>query len=101
MLCRGGSREVPRKNIKLLNGRPLLSYVLSEAKKCKFFDGIYVSTDDQEIADVTALFGVEVIRRPEELATDTAKSIDAVRHALTVVDADYEVVDDEDDKKKK
>src|SRR3990167_1911678 len=92
LLCRGGSRGAPRKNIKLLNGKPLLSYVLGEAKKCSFFDGIYVSTDDWEIKYVAENFGAKVIDRPAELATDMAKSVDAVKHALSVVEADYVVL---------
>ena len=92
VLARGGSKGIPRKNIKLLNGKPLLSYILEEAKKCLFFDDICVSTDDQEISDIADDLEVTVIKRPPELATDTAKSIDAVKHALTVIDADYVVL---------
>lgn len=86
-MCRGGSKGIPKKNIKLLNGRPLMSYVIEELKKLPF--PIYVSTDDQEIADVAKGLGVQVIDRPSELATDTAKSIDAVKHALPIMNADY------------
>ena len=98
ILARGGSKGIPGKNIKLLAGKPLLSYVIKEAKKCTFFDGIYVSTEDQEIADVAYSYYspvgplLEIIKRPPELATDTTKSIDAVGHALKSIQADIVVL---------
>src|SRR3990167_2341405 len=92
ILARGGSKGIPKKNVKLLNGNPLLSYVLEQAKLCTFFDGIYVSTEDWEIKYVAENFGAKVIDRPSELATDISKSVDAVRHALSVVDADIVVL---------
>lgn len=87
ILARGQSKGVPRKNIKLLNGKPLLSYALTEA--LKVFPEVYVSTDDWEIKYVAENFGAKVIDRPPELATDNSKSVDAVKHALTVVEAEY------------
>ena len=95
LLCRSGSKGIPKKNIKLLAGKPLLAYVLEEAKKCEFFDRIVVSTDDDEIYDIVNTYRdynnnrVDLIIRPPELATDTSKSIDAVKHALSIVDTDY------------
>lgn len=90
ILARGGSKGVPRKNIKLLNGKPLISYVINESKKV--FEDVYVSTEDWEIKYVAENFGANVINRPPELATDTSKSIDVVKHALTVVEADVIVL---------
>src|SRR3990167_1641166 len=87
ILCRGGSKSVPRKNIKLLNGKPLLSYALTEA--LKVFPEVYVSTDDWEIKYVAENFGAKVIDRPPELADDAAKSVDAVKHALSIIPAEY------------
>lgn len=95
ILARGGSKGVPKKNIKLLDGKPLLSYVLEQAKQCEFFDEIVVSTDDDEIMNYMLNHGgprTTTILRPAELATDESKSIDAVKHALSVVDADYIVL---------
>src|SRR3990167_3126966 len=98
ILARGGSKGVPRKNIKLLNGKPLLSYVLNEAIKCEVFDKIVVSSDDNEILRWVEDFStirdkrVHAIQRPPEFATDTATSIDAVKHILTIIDADYIVL---------
>ena len=65
ILCRGGSKSIPRKNIKLLNGKPLLSYSLGEA--LKMFPEVYVSTDDKEIKEVAEKYGAKVIHNPEKL----------------------------------
>lgn len=93
ILARSGSKGVPNKNIKELNGKPLIGYVLEEAKKCEFFDEIVVSSDSLEILQVADNYGADtLINRPPELATDESKSIDAVKHALSVVDADYVVL---------
>lgn len=80
ILCRGGSKGIHRKNIRLLNGRPLLSYVLEEA--LKIFPKVWVSTEDSEIKRIAIGWGAEVIDRPLKLAQDDSKSIDVVKHAL-------------------
>lgn len=93
ILARSGSKGVSNKNIKLLAGKPLIGYVLEQAKKCDFFDEIVVSSDSLEILQVADNYGADtLINRPPELATDTAKSIDAVKHSLSLVDADYVVL---------
>lgn len=75
--ARGGSKGVPRKNIKDLAGKPLIFYTIQAAKESKYINRIIVSTDDEEIAEVALNFGAEVpFLRPEELATDNAKAID-------------------------
>jgi len=80
--ARGGSKGVPRKNICLLNGRPLISYVISEAAKCHGVSTVYVSTDDEEIAAISKQYGAEIIHRPPELARDMSMDIDAMRHVV-------------------
>jgi len=70
--ARGGSKGVPRKNIKLLAGKPLIAFSILEAKKSKYLDRIIVSTEDKEIAEISKRFGAEVVKRPEEMARDTA-----------------------------
>lgn len=80
--ARGGSKRVPRKNIKPLFGKPLIAYTIDAAKGCEFLDRIIVSTDDREIAAVSEKFGAEVIERPKELAQDNSESVDVVLHAL-------------------
>lgn len=81
--ARGGSKGIPRKNIKLLGGKPLIAWTIDEAKKSKYIDRLIVSTDDQEIADVAIEWGAEIpFMRPPRLATDTARGVDVVLHAL-------------------
>lgn len=81
--ARGGSKGVPRKNIRKIAGLPLIAYKIIAAQRTKHKGRIIVSTDDQEIADVAHRYGGDVpFIRPAELATDTASSIDVVLHAL-------------------
>jgi N-acylneuraminate cytidylyltransferase len=83
IFARGGSKGVPRKNIKLLGGKPLVAYAIESALGSKFIDRVIISTDDLEIADVARQFGAEVpFMRPEELAADTAAEILSWRHAI-------------------
>ena len=86
--ARGGSKSVPRKNIASLAGRPLIAYTIDAARASGCLDDIIVSTDDEEIAAVSRTFGANVpFMRPTDLATDTALTIDVVRHAVTTMEA--------------
>ena len=81
--ARGGSKGIPHKNIIDLCGRPLISYTIDAGKNSKYIDYVMVSTDDEEIARVARENRAEVpFMRPVELASDTAKTIDAVLHAI-------------------
>jgi N-acylneuraminate cytidylyltransferase/CMP-N,N'-diacetyllegionaminic acid synthase len=81
--ARGGSKGVKNKNIKLLNGIPLIAYTIKAAKESGIFDKIIVSTDSKDIADIALQYGAEVpFLRPSELATDTATTKDVILHAL-------------------
>ena len=81
--ARGGSKGIPHKNIIDLNGYPLISYSITEALKSKYIDKVLVSTDDEKIASVAKEYGADVpFLRPERLASDKAKTIDAVLHAI-------------------
>jgi CMP-N-acetylneuraminic acid synthetase len=81
--ARGGSKGIPRKNIKDLCGKPLISWTIEAAKASKLLADCIVSTDDQEIADVAKAWGGRVpFMRPADLANDTAKSIPVGVHAL-------------------
>lgn len=81
--ARGGSKGIPRKNIKDLAGKPLIAWTIETAKVSSVFDRIIVSTDDQEIAVIARQFGADVpFLRPQELSTDTATSIDVVLHLI-------------------
>lgn len=81
--ARGGSKRIPRKNIKLFNEIPLIAYSIRTALESGLFARVIVSTDDEEIADVARSYGAEVpFMRPKVLADDFAVSFDVVAHAL-------------------
>lgn len=80
--ARGGSKGVPRKNIRLLAGRPLLAYTVDAARASHLLTKFVVSTDDEEIATVARLMDCEVIMRPADLATDTTPTLPVVLHAV-------------------
>lgn len=81
--ARGGSKGIPKKNIVLVNNKPLIQYTIDAALGSKYLDNIIVSTDDKEIADVSISLGASVpFLRPKNLATDEAKTIDSVIHAI-------------------
>lgn len=81
--ARGGSKGVPRKNIKDLCGKPLIAWTIEVGKQSQLLTDCIVSTDDEEIADVARSFGADVpFLRPAHLASDTASSIPVVLHAL-------------------
>lgn len=80
--ARGGSKGIPRKNIKELQGKPLIFYTIRAALHSALIDDCYVTTDDAEIAAVSKLYGANVIERPTEISGDEASSYDAVHHAL-------------------
>lgn len=80
---RSGSKGVPGKNVKLLNGKPLLEYTTSVALQSKQLANVVVSTNDRDIADIASNCGAEVpFLRPTELAQDDTPTIDVVHHAL-------------------
>jgi CMP-N,N'-diacetyllegionaminic acid synthase len=79
ILARGGSKEVPRKNIRPLAGKPLIAYTIEAAKKAEI-DQVWVSTDCQEIKSISIKSGAFVIDRPPELAQDHSPSEDALLH---------------------
>lgn len=81
--ARGGSKGIPGKNIKELAGKPLIAYTIEAARRAPSVSRVVVSTDSQEIADIAMRYGAEVpFLRPEELASDTAKTMDAVMYTL-------------------
>ena len=81
--ARGGSKGLPRKNIKNLCGKPLVAWSIEAGLKSRYIDEVMVTTDDIEIARVSKEFGANVpFLRPKELATDTATTFDAVKHTI-------------------
>lgn len=80
--ARGGSKRIPRKNIKLFNGKPMIAWSIESARASGLFDRIIVSTDDDEIAEVAKQWGAEVpFMRPEELSNDYAGTTPVIAHA--------------------
>ncbi|MBP3197174.1 MAG: acylneuraminate cytidylyltransferase family protein [Butyrivibrio sp.] len=81
--ARGGSKGIPNKNIYPLCDKPLIAYTIEAAKKSKYIDNVVVSTDSEKISEVSKQYGAQVpFLRPENLATDTAKTIDVLIDAL-------------------
>jgi CMP-N-acetylneuraminic acid synthetase len=80
--ARGGSKGVKDKNIIPLLGKPIIYYTIKRAKESKLLDKIVCSTEDERIARIVQEYGVEVIRRPSELARDTSPIEDVLRHAV-------------------
>ena len=87
--ARGGSKGVPGKNIKKLNGVPLLAYPIISAHMTKGITEVFVSTDDEEIKEVALNHDAQVIDRPSEFAQDHSLDIDVMRHAVEYLD-DYD-----------
>lgn len=82
--ARGGSKGVPRKNIRLLNGKPLLAYTAESAAQSRLLTRVILSTEDEEIAQVGRSLGLDVpFMRPSVLAEDTAPTLPVVQHALS------------------
>ena len=81
--ARGGSKGLPRKNIKPLLGKPLIAWTIEQALASKYLDRVVVSTDDKEIAEISKKYGVEIpFIRPKELARDDSTTIDVIIHTL-------------------
>ncbi|CAA0271694.1 MULTISPECIES: cytidylyltransferase domain-containing protein [Acinetobacter calcoaceticus/baumannii complex] len=82
--ARGGSKRLPRKNVKLLVNKPLIAWSIEVAKASKYIDRVVVSTDDEEIKQVSEQYGAEVpFLRPEHLSNDHASSFDVIKHAIS------------------
>lgn len=81
--ARGGSKSIPRKNIKDLGGKPLIAWTIDAAKESGVFDRLILTTDDAEIAEVGRTYGVEIpFTRPKELAEDKTPTLSVLQHAV-------------------
>lgn len=81
--ARGGSKRIPRKNIREFAGKPIIAYSIEAALKSGLFERVIVSTDDEEIAEVSKKYGAEVpFSRPQELSDDSRVTIDVIAHAV-------------------
>ena len=91
--ARGGSKGLPRKNILPIAGKPLIAWSIEAAKKSQYIDRCIISTDSKEIAETAIKYGGDVpFMRPNELATDEAKSDDVIKHAIESLSENYEIV---------
>ena len=80
--ARGGSKRLPRKNVLDLNGKPLISWSIEAGLKSKYIDNVIVSSDDEEILEVSNIFNANTIKRPDILASDSATTFDALKHVI-------------------
>lgn len=90
--ARGGSRGVPRKNVRICCGKPLIAWTIEAAAASALLDRYVVSTEDAEIAAISRAFGADVVDRPEDLATDTATTLSVLQHVHSKVPADLVVL---------
>ncbi|PUE67210.1 pseudaminic acid cytidylyltransferase [Arcobacter lacus] len=92
--ARGGSKRIPKKNIKNFHGKPLIAYSIEVALKSKLFDKVIVSTDDEEIAKIAKEFGAEVpFLRPKELSDDFTGTGAVINHAINFLKEQGENID--------
>lgn len=91
--ARGGSKGIPRKNLQLVGGVPLVVRAIRSAQESQAFDAVSVSTDDDEVAELSAQADASVVWRPAELAQDCCTSESALTHALDVIEAELGAVD--------
>ncbi|KGY07249.1 pseudaminic acid cytidylyltransferase [Vibrio sinaloensis] len=92
--ARGGSKRIPRKNIKDFNGKPIIAYSIEAALASRCFDKVIVSTDDKEIATVAEQYGAEIpFIRPSEISDDFATTADVIAHTISWYEAKGEIVD--------
>jgi CMP-N,N'-diacetyllegionaminic acid synthase len=93
--ARGGSKRLPRKNVMLLGGHPMLAYSIIAAKNAKSVTDWLVSTEDDEIAEIALRYGATTpFKRPDYLATDNVRNIDVVLHALEFMERDKKITYD-------
>ena len=91
--ARGGSKRLPRKNILDLAGKPLIAWSIEAGLKSNYIDKVIVRSDDDEILNISKLYGATTIKRPLQLATDTSTTFDAIEHTIHSVEQyDYVVL---------
>lgn len=94
ILARGGSKGLPGKNTRELLGKPLIAYSIECAINSRYCSKVLVSTDDEDIATISRKYGADVpFLRPEELATDTSKSNEAILHAINFLQSKDDLYD--------
>ena len=89
--ARGDSKRLPRKNILDLNGRPLIAWSIEAGLNSKYIDKVVVTSDDDDILNLSKSLGVEILKRPDYLASDTATTFDTIKHVIEKV-ANYDYI---------
>jgi len=89
--ARGGSKRLPRKNILDLNGKPLIAWSIEAGLSSKYIDKVVVTSDDDDILNLSKSLGVEILKRPDYLASDTATTFDTIKHVIEKV-ANYDYI---------
>ena len=93
--ARGGSKGIPRKNIKDLAGKPMISYIIESVKNIPDIERVIVTTEDDEIAEVAKKYGAEVpFKRPAELAEDEVATLPVLQHALEYLEKEEKYIPD-------
>ena len=90
--ARGGSKGIPKKNVKLFLGEPLINHSIKYAKKCSLIDEIYVSTDNSDIAKLGRDLGAKIINRPKNISTDSATTESAIDHFIKKINANKHII---------
>jgi len=91
--ARGGSKRLPRKNVLDLCGKPLIAWSIEAGLKSHYIDKVVVTSDDDEILDISKKYGADTIKRPDELASDTSTTFDAIKHTIDNLNSyDYVVL---------
>ena len=87
---RGGSKGVPSKNLKILNGKPLMAYTIEQALESNLFDHVVVSSDSNSIIDISKTYGAKSwFKRPASLSSDNAPKLPVIQHALKEAEREY------------
>ena len=88
--ARGGSKRLPNKNILDLAGKPLITWSIESGLKSKYINKVVVSSDSDEILNISKKYGADIIKRPNELASDMASSFDSIKHAIENIKETFE-----------
>lgn len=90
--ARIGSKGIIKKNIKQIDGKPLIAWTIEAAQNSSFIDRYVVSTENEEIAEIAKLYGAEVLNRPKELATDEASTLSVLQHVVEQISCNIVVL---------
>ena len=90
--ARGGSKGIPKKNIKQLFGKPLIVWTIKQALNSKYIDELYVSTDDEEIASISIKAGAKIIKRPKSISRDNTPTTPVLLHASEYLKNNYDIM---------